>query len=168
MTYFQGHRHCRHWVMDQPMCFPSLIARPFCFSALFLNSGSQIIIYLFMVVGVWVWFFFLFPFNNGSFQETPKDFVQIWLRSGFCQPCPYPAPSHCTSPRGGNSQGQAAASNRFTSELTPGKVKAGNVLWPGKIWKPAGGGVLHVASCGICWWGDVERLWQPWGHGPIQ
>lgn len=154
MTYFQGHRHRRHWVMIQPMCFPSLIARPFCFSALFLNSGSQNIIYLFMAG----FFFFSFSFNNGSFQETPKDFAQLWVRSGSCQPCPYPAPSHCTSAHGGNSQGRAAALNQLAAELTQGKVKAGNLLWPWKIWKPPGGGVLHVVSAGGGYGGAVAAL----------
>lgn len=146
--------------MVQPMCFPSLIARPFCFSALFLNSGSQIIIYLFMVG----WFFFRFSFNKGSFQETPKDFAQLWPCSGSCQPCPYPAPSRCTSPRGGNSQGRAAALNRFTFELTQGKVKAGNLLWPWEIWKPPGGGFLPVASM-VCAGGGCGEAVAALGGG---
>lgn len=87
MTYFQGQPHRRQWVMVQPMHFLSLIARPFCFSALFLSSGSQFIVYLF------IGFFY-----SASFQEMPKDFAQTWLRSGSPQPAPYPAPSRCTSP----------------------------------------------------------------------
>lgn len=148
--------------MVQPMCFPSLIVRPICFSALFLNSGLQIIIYLFMAVD----FFFPFSFNNGSFQETPKDFAQIWLRSGPCQPCPHPAPSHCTSPRGGNSQGRVAALNQFTSELTQGKVKAGNLLLAlGDLETRRGRG----SSCGkrgICWWGMWRGCGSPGDTAP--
>lgn len=68
------------------MCFPSLIAWLFCFSALFLSSG-YLFIYLFAAF-----------FHNGSFQETLKDFAQIWLRLGSDQPSPYRAPSRCTSP----------------------------------------------------------------------
>lgn len=131
--------------MVQPMCFPSLIARPFCFSALF--PGLWLANYYLSIYGG-CWFFgcvvfFFYPFflsitgaSKKRWRTLHTDLAALRVSSALSLSSPCPC---CTSPRGANSQGRAAASNRFTSELTQGKVKAGNLLWPQEIWKPPPG-----------------------------
>lgn len=130
MTYFQGQPRRRHRVMVQPMCFPSLIARLFCFSALFLSSGSQFIVYLF----IYWWVLFFFFFIMGASKKRRRTLRRSGCARGLTSPVltllPPAAPPPVEVAAGVEGLQIAMLINRFASESRQGKIKAGNLLWP--------------------------------------